>query len=376
MVKTRGKIKQMAYKSYFKEKLSYKDALDIFGIEAFKDQEELKTLYKNLSRKNHPDLGGDVEKMKQINQAYDVLKSVKNTYGSNEPESWEDRRNRDKEEQKKYYEIWLRIKSLFEKTFDEKKIVDYLQQFTSDPLFVDVTDNEKRTQNNVWFRGNYEATVKVHNLDNTTVFYVSYNISPENIKSNGLASNDLDIRDLVYTVSTTTNIYHDKRKFKITNKNYSWDVGFKAIEDLKNVFPSVKLKKIFSGKTKKTFKKADMLLAMKRELPGEISFGSGDNFWIYPFDEVKKFQIACNRNTMFKKFGGSPQYDIGTIFYPGGREYLAYIVYETEEDLKKLIDFVKTGYEIVNKKKLDPKVDGKEIARIFKTVGDKIFEKK
>jgi hypothetical protein len=119
-----------------------------------------------------------------------------------------------------------------------------------------------------------------------------------------------------------------------------------------------------------------MLLAMKRELPGEISFGSGDNFWIYPFDEVKKFQIACNRNTMFKKFGGSPQYDIGTIFYPGGREYLAYIVYETEEDLKKLIDFVKTGYEIVNKKKLDPKVDGKEIARIFKTVGDKIFEKK
>jgi len=33
--------------------------------------EEIKALYKNLARKNHPDLGGDTEVMKEINRQYE-----------------------------------------------------------------------------------------------------------------------------------------------------------------------------------------------------------------------------------------------------------------------------------------------------------------
>lgn len=365
------------YRYYFRltEAMSKTDALEIFGIEGFADQNELNKLYKDLSRKNHPDLGGDVEKMKNINQAYDVLKSLRG--GASKPETWEDRHAREKELNKKYIEIWNRIKSLFEKSFDEKTVIDYLQQFTSDPLSVTISDNKANTGNIAWFRGRFEASVKIHNADNTTVFYVEYSISPVENDSKGLGFDNLDDRDISYDVSIRTDVYHNKRKHKINQQNYSWKIGFKAVDDLKNVFPSAKLKKIFNPNAKKkAFKKADMFKAMQRELPGSISFGSGGDFWIKPFDGVEMFQIACGRYTMPKILSATARYSIGSIFYPvkgGGRVYLAYTLYETEEDLEKLITFIKTSYETVKKKKLDPETNGKEVAQIFENIGNKIF---
>ncbi|WP_331775686.1 J domain-containing protein [Sulfurospirillum sp. 1612] len=50
------------------------DALDVMDLPPFIDMGELKTRYKELARINHPDAGGDEEKMIQINQAYNILK--------------------------------------------------------------------------------------------------------------------------------------------------------------------------------------------------------------------------------------------------------------------------------------------------------------
>lgn len=50
-------------------------ALKIFGLADFpKTADELKRLHKKLAMKNHPDKGGSLEKMKDINTANDVLK--------------------------------------------------------------------------------------------------------------------------------------------------------------------------------------------------------------------------------------------------------------------------------------------------------------
>ena len=47
------------------------------GIEKDATQEEIKTAYKKLAKKYHPDLNKDsngaIEIMKQINEAYDIL---------------------------------------------------------------------------------------------------------------------------------------------------------------------------------------------------------------------------------------------------------------------------------------------------------------
>lgn len=49
------------------------DYYAVLGIEYPSNQEEIKAAYRNLSKKYHPDLGGDIQIMKLINQAYDVL---------------------------------------------------------------------------------------------------------------------------------------------------------------------------------------------------------------------------------------------------------------------------------------------------------------
>ena len=65
-----------------------KTALNIFGLSEFpKTATELRNLHKKLALNNHPDRGGSLEKMQDINAANDVLKkwigkSVKSVVGA------------------------------------------------------------------------------------------------------------------------------------------------------------------------------------------------------------------------------------------------------------------------------------------------------
>ena len=57
--------------------MNYNDALILFGLTDNYTKEELKKRYLELSKKYHPDLNGDEEMMKNVNSAYEVLKSHK-----------------------------------------------------------------------------------------------------------------------------------------------------------------------------------------------------------------------------------------------------------------------------------------------------------
>jgi curved DNA-binding protein CbpA len=55
-----------------------------------KTAEDLKALYKKLARKNHPDLGGDLETMKQINAEYDEMyEKLKNIHSTTDGKTYE-----------------------------------------------------------------------------------------------------------------------------------------------------------------------------------------------------------------------------------------------------------------------------------------------
>lgn len=56
------------------EAMTLDRALGIFGLEEIPSPKELGALHKKLALKNHPDRGGSVEKMAEINAAYDFLK--------------------------------------------------------------------------------------------------------------------------------------------------------------------------------------------------------------------------------------------------------------------------------------------------------------
>lgn len=50
-----------------------KDYYEILGVDKGADKEDIKKAYRELSKQHHPDLGGDEEKFKEINEAHSVL---------------------------------------------------------------------------------------------------------------------------------------------------------------------------------------------------------------------------------------------------------------------------------------------------------------
>ena len=54
-------------------KIEMNKALDILGLPQLITREDVKNQYRFLAKKNHPDLGGNAEKMEQINAAYQLL---------------------------------------------------------------------------------------------------------------------------------------------------------------------------------------------------------------------------------------------------------------------------------------------------------------
>lgn len=50
------------------------------GLQEYASKPEIRKAYKSLCLKHHPDRGGDIEKMKQLNAAYDFLMKHKDRY--------------------------------------------------------------------------------------------------------------------------------------------------------------------------------------------------------------------------------------------------------------------------------------------------------
>lgn len=70
-----------------------KNFYEVLGVSTDASQEEIKSAWKKLAKENHPDLGGDEDRAKEVNEAYDTLKDpqkrneydLKRQYGNRNP---------------------------------------------------------------------------------------------------------------------------------------------------------------------------------------------------------------------------------------------------------------------------------------------------
>ena len=81
------KHRQFALKNKLNEAMSSAEAVEIFKKFGIQDadtlsSDELKTKYKELSMKHHPDVGGKTEDMQDINNAYEVLQKRETRSGT------------------------------------------------------------------------------------------------------------------------------------------------------------------------------------------------------------------------------------------------------------------------------------------------------
>ncbi len=95
--------------------MDYKEACKVFDLDRkskFHTADNIKAIYRRLCKKHHPDKGGDVSKMQQVNVAYDtLLKHLKDNHYANTYQDTEDIYN-------KYHE-WFNFRKTAEETFKE-----------------------------------------------------------------------------------------------------------------------------------------------------------------------------------------------------------------------------------------------------------------
>jgi len=316
--------------------LTMSDALRIFNISNIPDATTLKKLYQHLAIKNHPDRGGDVEKMKQINSAYEILKSNKPSTSSSGRSSYDNMT--DQERKDKWKRAAYIAKSVIETTLDIHKFSSYFEEVFSQKFTVkSALHNPETDRFNQDVYNKYEFT----SSDNEIVLTLLINVSTHDLYDKILLPGD----EGLINMRISTEIVLNRRKIKLTNKSYSLKTERRTLTDPDVLFPRNKIetKKTSSRQQKVTRK--DFEITFTKTLGG---YKDGDHIFI-PFNDNQN-SVYVYRG-VFMRNGYWNIHDIATHkvnekFGFTSRKYMKLInqsltVYESAEALDFMTDMLK-----------------------------------
>jgi len=317
--------------------MSTKEAFDILEIDPKKDY-DLKKAYRKASSKHHPDKGGDVEKMKQVNEAYELLEKQESSQKGfkTSREEWLKREEDDKKKNKSKGKI---VKDILNKAINIKNYTTYLKKFIKEPL----THTVKITgEGGSYIRFTHEFFTK----DRKTVFHITITVHLRDVDfSKTLGGGGSD--DVALTYYSENYLYHNKRKQKMRRQTVEFKSATGDIIDPKKMFPSATLKKVFAGQKQRKFSKRDFEQGIIKEL--DASRFAKDAYKIPLMDDVN---LYLTRTVMLRQgiWSGQGIYkkhkqvgDTSITFIPESEKALEYLMetikkMRTKKDAKAMAD--------------------------------------
>ena len=314
----------MRFNQYLKLifEMSLSQALEVFSMQGSElgNPAFLKKKFRDLSKANHPDHGGDVEMMKSINVAYALLKTSKAAQSSTRM-NWDDIN-------KKYRALASVVKSSLMAGFKPEIFITYFNQFTSEKFEFEYTSvfpkENDRSPSYAGFRGEFYTS----NRD--TVFELDITVHLTDIAD----QTGLGYKNFQYPLIITTYGFHNNKKQKLQQRDYQFSNDHAFFNDPSKIYPSAKLKKIFSGSTsKRKFKKRDFQMFMAKKCKASI-----DSDWCR-IPIVGDYKLTLYRSVFMKV----AHWGMNGIYRKSGR--ISQAVYlslpETEETAKMLFDLQK-----------------------------------
>lgn len=244
------------------ESLSYSEALKLFNLDKDYTENDVLKKYKRLAIKFHPDKGGDVEKMQDLNYAKDLL--LKNaTKEYKQPES--------RESKKSDYEFLKKqTEKLCKEYFDNLNpdvFVEYFNEIFNDSFKYTVTDF---TDYSIF----YGKHVKFFNAGKTKMIDLDIWLRFDDVYRS-IANGNLSSPDMKVTYETK--LFIDGKRQRVKQKTYN-DYGKQEIfRDPTIIFDRKKLKAIAQGEKRK----GDILKKRDFEYLFEDKFGGRCNNNIY-----------------------------------------------------------------------------------------------
>jgi hypothetical protein len=261
-------------------RLSVDQSLKVLELDRSKlgDAQAIKDAYRKAAMKNHPDRGGSAEKMKDVNEAYEVLTKPAGSYSAPPPnrgykyqqyhqQNTPPPQGPSKERKAEFYrmaEAW--IISGLKRFFDKDSYTTWLKMQTGLPLevvkYAFSNDMMMRTGEPTWAG----LSVKWMTPDKNTRISLDF-VSP--LYELKVPERDDYVES--YNMGFIVEIFHNNKKTKlyIANQSDKQLQAFLARPD--NLFSQRKMKSIFAPRAKKgTFGKKEMKLGLEQKLDARV----------------------------------------------------------------------------------------------------------
>lgn len=269
------------FKSWFdiviEKQMSVGDALAFMGLNNNVSKTDVDKRYKELSKKYHPDLGGNPEDMKTLNQAREILSKVKFTSS----DIYESARSK--------YEDEIRTVENFAREYLNKMNIEKYNRYLNDIFSENFSYKE---ESKAKYQFSYKE-VEFYNADRSKIFKLHISLDTEGIYKALFGDKKvISEKDMSFKIWLSSVIFLDGKKQILTKERYVSSNSSDWFDNPEILLPKARLEKLATGTVRKgKVSKKDFVTMITLKHGGE----TGDNKWFSIYSNNKDYRLDISR---------------------------------------------------------------------------------